>query len=179
MFYDRSHSQTSQVFGGNTTPFEAERPRKVVVKENHNTVIGMGGHNRDLFQFRLQWHWNLDGIMKTFNRIDKRPKQNLPASQRPYMRYIETGFLGAGSFGSVAKAIDVDSGQLMAVKKVLNPSRTGQQRQMGYLEHEVEVLSKFRHRHIVDFISAQNWGGFEVEIFMGSERRKPSRFDPQ
>jgi serine/threonine protein kinase len=38
------------------------------------------------------------------------------------MRYVEVGDpLGSGQFGTVHKAIDVDSGKFMAVKKIERP----------------------------------------------------------
>lgn len=57
MFYDRSHSQTCQVYGENAAPFEHTRPsRKVVVRTDVNTIIGMGGVARNLIEFELRWH---------------------------------------------------------------------------------------------------------------------------
>lgn len=53
MLYDRSNGQTTQVSGENATPFEYGRPRRVVVQENLNTIIGIGGLGCDLFQFKL------------------------------------------------------------------------------------------------------------------------------
>jgi hypothetical protein len=56
MLYDRSHGQTTQVFGENATPFEHGRIRKVVVQMELNTIIRMGGVGRNLIQFELKWH---------------------------------------------------------------------------------------------------------------------------
>ena len=56
MLYDRSFVQSTQVFGGNAVPFEHGRVRKILVQEDLNTLIGMGGERRDLFQFELKWH---------------------------------------------------------------------------------------------------------------------------
>lgn len=59
MLYDRSHSQTTQVFGKPgeiVIPFEDGRPRKIVVQEGFNTIIGMGGAARNLVLFELVWH---------------------------------------------------------------------------------------------------------------------------
>ena len=39
MFYDRSHSQTCQVFGGNARPLEFGRPRKVILELWLRSVI--------------------------------------------------------------------------------------------------------------------------------------------
>jgi hypothetical protein len=56
MLYDRSFAKSSQVFGENATPFEYERGHKVLVREDLNTILGMGGERRDLVQFELEWH---------------------------------------------------------------------------------------------------------------------------
>jgi len=64
MFYDRSHSQTSQVLGQNATPFEYGRPRKIVVQEEVNTIIGLGGVGRNLVQFELEWHYDAPEAME-------------------------------------------------------------------------------------------------------------------
>jgi hypothetical protein len=49
MLYDRSHGCTTQVSGENAMPFERERVQKVLVQKGLNTIIGMGGERRDLF----------------------------------------------------------------------------------------------------------------------------------
>lgn len=64
MLYDRSNSQTTQVYGENACKFETGRLRRVVVAENLNTKIGIGGQACDLTQFQLRWHNNADEILK-------------------------------------------------------------------------------------------------------------------
>lgn len=48
MFCDRSFARSTQVFGENTTPFQRERVRQVLVQKRLNTIIGMGGESRNL-----------------------------------------------------------------------------------------------------------------------------------
>ncbi|KAI1348384.1 kinase-like domain-containing protein [Xylaria sp. FL0043] len=64
MFYDRSHSQSSQVFGKNAIQFGYGRPRKVVVNNDTNTKIGMGGQKRNLVIFELRWHYDPIPVMQ-------------------------------------------------------------------------------------------------------------------
>jgi hypothetical protein len=90
MLYDRSHGQTTQVFGDFATPFEPGRARKVVVQKGLNTIIGMGGVGQNLVMF---------GAQSLRIRYAKIPPQ-----------------LGAGTYGAVYRAVDVDSGKLIAVK---------------------------------------------------------------
>ncbi|KAI1076884.1 hypothetical protein F5B20DRAFT_554149 [Whalleya microplaca] len=144
MFFDRSHSQTCQVFGPNARPFEFGRPRKVVVSREINTVIGIGGIGRDLIQFRLHWHGA--GDTETVERVEKRKNAILeenprfartvdvtdtalptgmvtrihePGPRQPKIRAERVGDpLGVGSFGKVYAGFNVDTGQLMAIKVV-------------------------------------------------------------
>jgi hypothetical protein len=85
MFYDTSHSQTSQVSGDNATPFEYGRPRKVVVQEKVNTIIGLGGVGRNLVQFELEWHC---GLAEMTERVKNRRSAFLEENPR-FARTIE------------------------------------------------------------------------------------------
>lgn len=167
MFYDRSHGQTSQVFGENATPFEYGRLRKVVVQEKVNTIIGMGGVGRNLVQFELKWHCRPDDTMervkdresahlgenprlaRTIDETDtvlpsrRETRIHTPGLQQPKMRYATIGdSLGSGQFGIVYKAVNLDSGKLMAVKIMERPARPAQQQEWMKLKREVEILSR-------------------------------------
>lgn len=195
MFYDRSHGQTTQVFGENATPFEHGRLRRVVVHEGRNKVIGMGGVGKDLVLFELKWHQDLvstmskvkngDGVAQGYkenprlartvdesetvlpSRRETRP--HTPGPRQLDVRYSKVAMLGAGQFGTVHKAINMDTGKFMAVK-ILRP-RTQEEawKQSSHyaLKREVEILSQISHPYIVDYIASQGWDGPQVEIFMG------------
>ncbi|KAF2176607.1 kinase-like protein [Zopfia rhizophila CBS 207.26] len=202
MLYDRSHGQTTQIYGENATPFEYGRPRKVVVQEKLNTIIGMGGEGRDLVQFELEWHQNpVQTMEKVKNReyirlgYEDNPRLartiedeadtvlpsrrvtrlHTPGPRQPKMRYAKIGdMLGVGQFAEVYKAVDVDSGKLMAVKILKPPLGATKQQQEGWrqsvyyaFKRKVENLAKINHPYIVDYIASQGWGGPKVEIFMG------------
>ncbi|KAM5356570.1 hypothetical protein ACJ41O_003216 [Fusarium nematophilum] len=193
MFYDRSHGQTSQVSGENATPFEYGRIRKVVVQETVNTIIGLGGVERNLVQFELKWHCRPDNtverikdreralleenprLARTIDETDtvlpsrRETRIHTPGSQQPRTRYVTIGAcLGSGQFGTVYKAVNLDSGKLMAVKIMKRPAGPAEQHpEWMKLKREVEILSRISHYHIVDYISSQGWDGPEVEIFMG------------
>ena len=176
MFYDRSHGCTTQVSGSNATPFEYGRIRKVVVRDELNTVIQMGGERRDLIQFELRWHHGPASIAEVINKYDALLSSTLdnpriarteydaptdlpsrmdtrthtPGRRQLNMRYIRLQPLGSGQFGTVHKAIDVDSGKLMAVKMFERPikaSRVEKFNQSLYyaLKREVEALSMINH----------------------------------
>ncbi|CAH0022777.1 unnamed protein product [Clonostachys rhizophaga] len=190
MFYDRSHGQTSQVSGDNATPFEYGRPRKAVVQNNVNTIIGMGGTRRNLIQFQLIWHCNPRNTMERVKDRERRilaenprlartideadtvlPSQRetritTSGPQRLKTRYDKGERLGSGAFGLVHQALDLDTGKLMAVKIIRRPAGPMQQEWVN-LKREVQILSRLKHTHIVEYISSQGWDGPEVEIFMG------------
>ncbi|MCJ1479186.1 hypothetical protein MMC13_007870 [Lambiella insularis] len=200
MFYDRSHGCTTQVFGENATPFEYGRIRKVLVQKYLNTRIGMGGERRDLFQFELIWHQDPTQTAETIKNYDAVPcgrvenprlsrtvdevptdmpslretRPHTPGHLQLKMRYVTVvgGTLGSGQFGTVRKAIDVDSGKFMVVKILQRPTRAskleGWRTSLYYaLKREVETLSGISHPHIVDYIASQGWDEPQVEIFMG------------
>ncbi|KAF2258233.1 kinase-like protein [Lojkania enalia] len=202
MLYDRSFPSSTQVFGENATPFQRERDqRKVLVQKDLNAIIGMGGERRDLVQFELEWHQDPTQTAKAIKDYDALPcgrvenprlartvdeaQTDLPSRRetRPHtpgqrqlkMRYLTVGpKLGSGQFGTVHKAIDVDSGKLMAVKILVRPTRASEQedwRQSLYyaLKREVETLSEISHPHIVEIFMGLKEGTLETLIDSGAD----------
>ncbi|CDM30302.1 hypothetical protein DTO013E5_9283 [Penicillium roqueforti] len=197
MLYDRSHGQTTQVFGHNATPFEHGRVRQVVVQKNLNDVLGMGGKMQDVFRFQLLWHENTclttERIKELESILDDHVENPrlartvddletvLPSQMQTRihtagplqlkMRYTKIDRLGSGQFGVVYKAIDVDTGKLLAVKILQQPEQALDEewrKSLYYaLKREVEALSQISHPHVVDFITSQGWDGPAAEIFMG------------
>jgi hypothetical protein len=177
MLYDRSSGQTTQVSGENAMPFEYGRLRRVVVLEGLNTIITMGREQRDLVQFELVWHrdptqtvekiknyearlWRQEGTPHLARTVDETPTILLSQwKTRPYtlgqlkMRYVKVGApLGSGQFGAVHKAIDVDSGNFMAVKIIERLASASKQEHEEWknslyyaLRREVETLSSISH----------------------------------
>lgn len=167
MFYDESHLQTSQVFGDFAWPFEYGRPRKVVVEENVNDIIGFGGAQNDLFRFRLFWLRSSDDTTQLIrNRqrdvCEDHPRLartvieeadteapsgpltrfQTPGSMQLKLRYANPIRIGAGQFGEVFKARDVDSGRLIAVKKI---DVGGRRDQVKFVEREIKTIAQINH----------------------------------
>jgi hypothetical protein len=178
MFCDRSLAKSTQVFGENALPFEHERVRKVLVQKKLNTIIGMGGEGRNLVQFKLEWHHdptqtaenirNYDALLcdrvenpRLARTVDDAPtvlpshretRAHTPGPLQLKMRYVKVagGKLGSGQYGTVYKAIDVDSGKLIAVKILHQPARISKQEDWRIslyyaLKREVEILSDISH----------------------------------
>lgn len=169
MLYDRSHGQTTQLLGENAIPFEHKRPRKVLVQNKLNTEVGMGGSGRNLVRFELKWHRDLVETMEQWGGREKGAQECLenprltrtidesetvlpseigtrlhtPGLRQFKMRYIKVAQLGTGQFGTVHKAINVDTAKYMAVKILrLNPMEPIVTRA---LKREVEILSQTSH----------------------------------
>lgn len=168
MFYDRSHSQTSQVSGDNATPFGYGRPRKAVVQKDVNDIIGMGGTRLNLLQFKLIWHCTPKNTTK---RVKDRESSLLAENPRlaqtideadtvlpsqretriitsgpehSRTRYVRGDRLGSGAFGVVYQALDLYTGKHMAVKIIKRPDGPMQQ-EWGKLKREVQILSSIQH----------------------------------
>ncbi|KAI1762461.1 kinase-like protein [Hypoxylon sp. FL1150] len=172
LFVDQSPSQSSQVFGENVVPFEHGRlPRRVVVNGETNNKIGMGGSRRNLITFELIWHHEDDqaiGWIRDLNEVlnshshhsppeiapgndnlglSSRMETRIHSQQKRQMRYVVGGRLGGGNRGTVYKGMNLDTGDLMAVKTVSRLERS-------HSKKEIETLVRLKHPHIVDYIGA-------------------------
>jgi serine/threonine protein kinase len=124
-------------------------------------TIGMGGSRRDYIQFGLKWHARdyADAVEMAKNAGVATRQENpqiartveeadtvLPTQRQTRihthvaeskLRYEVTQKLGAGQYGNVYKATNLDTGKLMAVKIFKSPATV--------TDGEIEILSKIRH----------------------------------
>ncbi|KAI9803888.1 MAG: hypothetical protein M1825_001768 [Sarcosagium campestre] len=189
MLCDRSNNQTTQPFGDTAVPFKEGCPRRIVVRPGTNNFIEIG-RDCDHCQFKLIWHKedaatieelkSLDSILWTQDE-DPRFAQTVraestfrmparmytPGEQNPMLRYRKIGDpIGIGSYGVVFKCVNLDSGQLLALKELMCPPGESLNDWHNGLNPEVKALSRISHKHIVNFITAQPRDE-TVEIFMG------------
>ncbi|OAX83523.1 STE/STE11 protein kinase [Emergomyces africanus] len=158
MLYDRSNSQTTQVFGEDAMPFETGRIRRIAVTQEFNTRFGIGGVRSDLVQFRLFWHQHtLDVEEQVKNQVDNprltrtvddiptvAPSQRLTRIQTPGtgaldIRYMKKNRLGSGTYGEVWQAVDADSGSILALKICKGRIPGFSERAATLLKREIEL----------------------------------------
>ncbi|KAL8903846.1 MAG: hypothetical protein Q9171_007257 [Xanthocarpia ochracea] len=150
--------------------------RRVVVMPGPNQIISMGGHDRRFVSFEIVWHHEFAEVVRKLRGHNTLPRDHahdvarnphkghtveeavtvLPSRMmtrihtssgpQPRMRYIPFDQLGAGAFGTVYKAIDVDTGNLMAVKII--------PRQAINVKRGIGNHARLIHPHIVRFIFA-------------------------
>ncbi|OJD18624.1 serine/threonine protein kinase [Emergomyces pasteurianus Ep9510] len=188
MLYDRSYYHTTQVFGNDATPFELGRDRKVVIHKHLNTKIGMGGKTQTLIMFDLLWYFDVMAAIEkvqqrqqiTFLDYKENPRLARTAeataspgqtSDPPKIRYSALGLIGRGCSGTaVLRVIHVDSGNLMAVKR-LRPPQGATDKELDdwkiSLNREAKSLGKLDHPHIVVYIGCQGLDTPDPEIIMG------------
>ncbi|KAJ5158879.1 uncharacterized protein N7500_008530 [Penicillium coprophilum] len=195
LLYDRSNGQTTQLFGEDAVPFEHGRLRRVVIQKDMNSRMSMGGGS---VQFEFIWYQDFaktTAIIKDresmTNGCEEDPRLALtadgvesgspsqmqtrihtPGPRQLRMRYMKCGRLGAGQFGTVYKALNLDTGRFLAVKIIQKPEDASKdaswKQSLRYaLKREVETLSRISHPHIIDFVTSQGWDGPTAEIFMG------------
>ncbi|KAL8913320.1 MAG: hypothetical protein Q9172_007308 [Xanthocarpia lactea] len=163
--------------------------RRVMVMPGLNQIISMGGHDRRFVIFGIVWHHEFAEVVAKRRGHNSLPRDHahdvarnphkghtveeavtvLPSRMmtrirtcggpQPRMRYIQFDQLGAGAFGKVYKAIDVDTGNLMAVKII--------HQQAINVKREIENHAKLIHPNIVEFIYANIEIDCGVQLFMG------------
>jgi mitogen-activated protein kinase kinase kinase len=84
--------------------------------------------------------------------------------------------LGEGAYGKVFAGLNQTTGELMAVKQHKLPAQElvgtdphlarQAEQELATLEHEIEVLKKLRHQHIVGYLSAERVNATEIYVFL-------------
>lgn len=188
MLYDRSTSRSTQTYGDNAIYFEVQRvPRRLVVDEQLNDAFKIGCFSREPVSFRIHWHKSafelaLDIEQRINHRADNPSyarTEEEAATVQPFkrvtrihalaekglkIRYKKNKQLGSGSFGVVYKAVDVDSGEAIAVKLVKWPNLGCQVRQYTLLKREVETLRRISHVSYIVYL-----GLYEPELIVSSQ----------
>ncbi|RMZ80254.1 hypothetical protein DV738_g2924, partial [Chaetothyriales sp. CBS 135597] len=192
MFWDRSRLQTTKI---EPDGFRSDGDfRQVVLKTGRSDYkISAGGEKLDQFVFYLRWLKDAAEVMEEIENesqiTETRPQNprwaltiedgpiDLPTWYNTRLhtpaigavrRTVDIGMLGSGAFGEVWKAVDQDSGCLVAVKKVNLPAGDGltPTHEEVILRREIKVLSSVSHKNIVKYLGSSGWGTGDVHIYM-------------
>jgi mitogen-activated protein kinase kinase kinase len=105
-------------------------------------------------------------IIKGSNSADLTRRQAIKPSSLSASSHISTtsrhpvswqlgGLIGEGAFGKVYLGMNLDTGELMAIKQVaLNSAETNQQ-QIDALQREIELMQDLHHENIVQYLGSE------------------------
>ncbi|KAI1954028.1 hypothetical protein LOZ57_000372 [Ophidiomyces ophidiicola] len=177
MLRDHSVDQSTHVFGRDSIPFRSGSSRQIAVIHGLNSKIGLGGEAPGAVQFEMLWHdYAAETIAKVLARglrVGHAPRHvDIPSTnqgdRRRRIRHVKIGALGAGACGQVFKAIDVDTGRMMAVKQAGDKSKMEPQLwrfQYDLLLREAKALATLEHPHVIPFIRSRIWPE-KIEMFV-------------
>lgn len=138
---DSSSTRNTQIRGSSATAFEKHRStRSVLVAENTNTHFGFGGDDHSRYLFEIVWHRKAASLNKSLmpHAVQRAIKVGTTISKPELpIRYVKRACLGHGGYGSVYDAVNVDTADNFAVKRIspwLSESR-----------FEADLLSRMSH----------------------------------
>ena len=86
-----------------------------------------------------------DPTETTLPSVRMTPDQAFRNTSQTTLRYFKRDLLGVGSFGRVWRAIDVDSGQVMAMKQIDWVAGSQNQHYIKKVHDEVELMRRAKH----------------------------------
>jgi hypothetical protein len=170
MFCDRSRLRNIEI---KPVGFRGDGDfRQVVLEPGTKYVISTGGEKKNQYVFDLVWPGKPENVLREAERgyqmakdLGKNPRwaqtvdEGLTELPSWYNTRLHTPTIGAiqrttegihlakGAFGEVLKAVDLDSGCLVAVKKIVLPPKVGHfpSDKENLLRREVKTLSSISH----------------------------------
>eukprot|EP01122_Echinamoeba_exundans_P006011 TRINITY_DN1622_c0_g2_i1.p1 TRINITY_DN1622_c0_g2~~TRINITY_DN1622_c0_g2_i1.p1 ORF type:complete len:897 (+),score=163.59 TRINITY_DN1622_c0_g2_i1:170-2860(+) len=86
--------------------------------------------------------------------VGKRSSLTSPKQQRP-IRWQPGGLIGEGGFGKVYMGMNLDTGELMAVKQVALSESALNKQQVDALQREIDVMHELHHENIVQYLGSE------------------------
>ncbi|TKY61498.1 Mitogen-activated protein kinase kinase kinase ANP1 [Spatholobus suberectus] len=116
--------------------------------ENEETSLGVGGSLVDKISYCIR-------SSRVFSKPSP-PLPSIPKDAAPPIRWRKGELIGCGAFGQVYVGMNLDSGELLAVKQVLiaasSASKEKAQAHIKELEEEVKLLKDLSHPNIVRYL---------------------------
>ncbi|CAG9992162.1 unnamed protein product [Clonostachys byssicola] len=171
MLHDKSDNDTTHVRGHN---FRERGSRKVAMTPGKYELFKIGRHRK--IEFKLVWFGDVkDALVRgkvLFAIRNPDARADSRSSVKKISLYVKAGILGSGKCGIVHKAIDLDTGAVVALKTYKNNNRSDQIQKpllSSFLKNEAENLAKLKHPNIAKFISASGLDEGRPEIFLRME----------
>ena len=101
---------------------------------------------------------NLYGSISLADLKDRFEKETPPepSSQGP-PRWQKGSLIGQGGFGKVYHALNIETGEIMAVKQVLlGPESKSRNKKEEALQREIDLLKDLDHEHIVRYLGSES-----------------------
>jgi serine/threonine protein kinase len=172
MLHDNSDNNTTHVRGH---AFPERRSRKVAMTPGKYELFNIGRHRK--IKFKLVWSGDVEDalvrgkVLSTIRNLDARVESR--SSTKKINRCVKAGILGSGRCGIVYRAIDLDTGAVVALKTYKkNDNRSEQLPKFllrKFAKSEVKNLAKSKHPHIAKFISSSGFDEGRPEIFLRVE----------
>ncbi|RDX94719.1 Mitogen-activated protein kinase kinase kinase ANP1, partial [Mucuna pruriens] len=116
--------------------------------ENEDASLGVGGSLVDKISYCIR-------SSRVFSKPSP-PSPSIPKDAAPPIRWRKGELIGCGAFGQVYVGMNLDSGELLAVKQVLiaasSASKEKAQAHIKELEEEVKLLKDLSHPNIVRYL---------------------------
>lgn len=116
--------------------------------ENEDASLGVGGSLVDKISYCIR-------SSRVFSKPSL-PSPSVPKDATPPIRWRKGELIGCGAFGQVYVGMNLDSGELLAVKQVLiaasSASKEKAQAHIKELEEEVKLLKDLSHPNIVRYL---------------------------
>ncbi|KAG2395138.1 Mitogen-activated protein [Vigna angularis] len=118
--------------------------------ESDETSLGVGGSLVDKISYCIR-------TSRVFSKPSPpSPSPSIPEDAAPPIRWRKGELIGCGAFGQVYVGMNIDSGELLAVKQVLiaasSASKEKAQAHIKELEEEVKLLKDLSHPNIVRYL---------------------------
>lgn len=175
MLRDNSIDKSTQTFGSDAIAFQDGRPRRIVMVNGINSRFTMGGTGHGSVQFELEWHGYAEetmakiiarrgnGIRKPYScpiqalrsrlhSCHPRGPNSTSQARTPEIRHMKIRKLGSGASAEVFKAVNVDTGDLIAVKQFKAQETTTENERWvrrQFMQREVETLQRLRHVSLI------------------------------
>ncbi|KAG4913928.1 hypothetical protein JHK85_055316 [Glycine max] len=117
--------------------------------ENEESSLGVGGSLVDRISYCIR-------SSRVFSKPSTPSPPSFPKDAAPPIRWRKGELIGCGAFGQVYVGMNLDSGELLAVKQVLiaasNATKEKAQAHIKELEEEVKLLKDLSHPNIVRYL---------------------------